>query len=233
MAATTRRSSEGAAFPSGPAGRLPRFDLNERVLHWVNAVLFLVLMATAAVLYVGPLSSVVGRRVLVRDIHVWTGLFLPVPYLVARIGPWSAGLRDDVRRLARFDPHDRRFVRTVGRDPTARLGKFHPGQKLNAAFTAGSIPVLLATGVVMRWFDPFPLTWRTGATFVHDWVALGLYVTVAVHIIKATSDGQAMSGMWGGTVSDGWARRRHPRWHEELTPAAPPPTPAPPPPRAL
>lgn len=208
---------------SGFSGRLSRFDLNERLLHWANAVLFLVLMATAAVLYVGPLSTIVGRRVLVRDIHVWAGLLLPVPYIVARAGPWSSRLKADVRRLARFDAHDRRFVRTLGRDRSARLGKFHPGQKLNAAFTAGSIPVLLATGVIMRWFGPFPLSWRTGATFVHDWVALGLYVTVAIHIVKATSDRQAMSAMWGGTVSDRWARTHHPRWHEDLTAPAPAP----------
>jgi len=228
MAATTRPLPEGyRPPPSGFSGRLPRFDRNERVLHWVNAALFLVLMATAAALYIGPLSAVVGRRVLVRNIHVWVGLALPLPYLVARIGPWSAQLRADVRRLARFDTHDRRFVRTLGRDPAARLGKFHPGQKLNAAFTAGAIPVLLGTGIVMHWFDPFPLAWRTGATFVHDWVALGVFVAVSIHIVKATSDRQAMSGMWGGTVSDRWARRHHPRWHEELTTGKVPP-PAPP-----
>lgn len=228
-APSSSRSGPSFVAPaSGFAGRLPRFDLNERLLHWANALLFLVLMATAAILYVGPLSAVVGRRVLVRDIHVWTGLLLPVPYLLARAGPWSSRLRADVRRLARFDAHDRRFVRSLGRGRSARLGKFHPGQKLNAAFTAGSIPVLLVTGVIMRWFDPFPLSWRTGATFVHDWVALGLYVTVAIHIVKATSDRQAMSGMWGGTVSDRWARTHHPRWHEELTESSAPPPARPP-----
>ena len=42
--------------------RLVRFDRAERVLHWVNAALFGVLMATGAVLYVGPLSALVRRR---------------------------------------------------------------------------------------------------------------------------------------------------------------------------
>jgi len=224
MDATTHLSSDPAPYRrSGFAGRLPRFDRNERVLHWANAALFLVLMATAAVLYIGPLSAVVGRRAVVRNIHVIAGLCLPVPYLVARIGPWSARLRADVRRLARFDAHDRRFVRTLGRDRSAGLGKFHPGQKLNAAFTAGAIPVLLGTGVVMRWFEPFPLAWRTGSTFVHDWIALGVFVAVSIHIVKAVSDRQAMAGMWGGTVSDRWARTHHPRWHKEMT-ADPPPS---------
>lgn len=223
MAAATTPSSSAA--PGGRDGsRLLRFGRAERGLHWASAFLFLVLLATAAVLYVAPLSVVVGRRPLVRDAHVIAGLLLPVPWMVARFGPWSAVLRADVRRLARWDADDRRWLRSLGRDPSVRLGKFHPLQKLNAAFTAGTIPVMLVTGAVMRWFGPFPLEWRTGATFVHDWVSLGLFVTVTVHIAKALADREALGGMWGGTVSTTWSGRHHPRWHDEATdPALPHP----------
>ena len=210
MAAATTRST------SPPT--LLRFDLAERALHWGSAVLFLVLIATAAVLYLAPLSALVGRRPLVRDIHIVAGLLLPLPWLVARAGPWSAALRADVRRLSRFDASDRRWLRSLGRDPFAKVGKFHPLQKLNAAFTAGSIPVMLGTGVVMRWFRPFPLEWRTGATFVHDWVSLVLFVVVAIHIVKALSDREALRGMWAGRVGAKWARRTHPGWAEEMAP---------------
>lgn len=195
-----------------------RFDAAERVLHWANAALFLVLMATAAALYLAPLSALVGRRPLVRDVHVLAGVVLPLPWLVARYGPWSGGLRSDVRRMARFDAADRRWVRSLGRDPFATLGKFHPLQKLNAAFALGSIPVMVGTGAVMRWFHWFPLDWRTGATFVHDWISLALFVTVAIHIAKAVADRDALGGMWRGEVSLRWARRRHPRWAAEFAP---------------
>lgn len=208
-----RRAAEGRA--DGDT-LLLRFDGVERALHWANATLFLVLLATAAVLYVGPLSALVGRRPLVRDTHVVAGLLLPVPWVLARAGPWSAVLVADARRMARFDSLDRRWVRSLGRDPFARLGKFHPLQKLNAAFTAGAIPVMLVTGAIMRWFRPFPLEWRTGATFVHDWVSIGLFVAVTVHIAKALADRGALRGMWGGSVTTRWARRRHPRWADEV-----------------
>ena len=52
MAATTHPRAEPA-----PATRLPRFDRVERALHWANATLFAVMMATGAALYVGPLST--------------------------------------------------------------------------------------------------------------------------------------------------------------------------------
>ena len=106
--------SDASVRPARPT-RLARFDGCERLLHWVNAVLFLVLLATAAILYVGSLSAVVGRRELVRQVHVISGLLLPVPFLVALAGPWRRGLRADIRAFNRFDADDRRWLRTAGR----------------------------------------------------------------------------------------------------------------------
>lgn len=212
-AATTTRSPE----------RLLRFDRGERWLHWVNAALFAVCMLTAAMLYLSPLSTLVGRRNLVRDVHVVAGLALPLPFLALLGGRWGAGFRRDVARLNRFSADDRRWLRSLGRDPFVRLGKFNPGQKLNAAFTAGSIILMVASGYVMRWFGPFPLAWRTGSTFVHDWTAFVLLLTITGHIAKAVSDREALRAMVRGTVSRGWARRRAPRWYAEV--ADDPPTP--------
>lgn len=215
MAAATTPSSSAPA--AGVPGRLARFDRTERILHWATAALFAVLFATAAALYLAPLSAVVGRRPLVRDVHVVAGLLLPAPWLVARWLVRSPALRADVRRLARWDASDRRWMRSAGRDPFVRLGKFHPLQKLNAAFTAGAIGVLLGTGVMMRWFGPFPLRWRVGATFVHDWTSVLVFAVVVVHVAKALSDREALRGMLRGTVAARWARRHHPRWHDEET----------------
>ena len=193
-----------------------RFDRTERRLHWSTASLFLVLLATGMTLYVGPLSTLVGRRTLVKDVHVVAGLLLPVPLLVAYAGPWRRALRIDVRRLARWSTDDRRWLTSLGRQGRARLGKFNAGQKLNAIFVAGSIPLMLGTGVIMRWFDPFPLAWRTGATFVHDWMALALLAVVIGHIGKALADPVALSAMRRGTVPRAHVDRHHPRWAAEL-----------------
>jgi len=186
-------------------------------LHWVNAGLFAVLLVTAAVLYIGQLSALVGRRELIRYLHVVSGLALPFPLLAARFGPWRSAFVDDVRALARFDEDDRRWLRSFGRAGDVRMGKFHPGQKLNAAFTLGAIVVMLATGAVMHWFRFFPVDWRTGATFVHDWLALVLAVVIAGHLKMAFADGDARRGMVQGWVPTVWARRHRPRWYEELT----------------
>ena len=197
-------------------GSVVRFSRAERWLHWSNAALFLVLLATGMTLYVPALSRVVGRRVLVKDIHVYAGLLLPVPLLVAYAGHWRDAVRHDVRRLARWSVDDRRWLLSLGRRGRERMGKFNAGQKLNAIFVVGCIPLMLATGGIMRWFDPFPLAWRTGATFVHDWLALTLLVVIVGHIGKALAEPVSLRSMRKGTVPARYAQRHHPRWWAEL-----------------
>ncbi|HEY8218342.1 MAG TPA: cytochrome b/b6 domain-containing protein [Acidimicrobiia bacterium] len=200
--------------PSDPP--IERFDRTERVVHWLTASLFVTLMLTGAALYAGPISTVVGRRDVVRTIHVAAGLALPVPLLIGFAGRWGAALRRDLRRLDRWIPDDRVWLRRRTRD-TARLGKFNPGQKLNATFLGAAILLMLGTGSIMKWFEPFPLSWRTGATFVHDWVALGVWLAVGGHVLFALRDPDALSSMLRGKISARWARTRRPRWYEEET----------------
>ena len=199
-----------------PPPELARFDRVERAAHWSTASLFGVLMFTGAALYAGPISTLVGQREVVRTIHVGAGLLLPFPLLVGLAGRWGRALRGDLHRLGRFDDEDRRWLRRHSR-ADARLGKFNPGQKLNAAFLGSAIVVMLGTGIVLKWFSLFSLTTRTGATFVHDWVALGIWISVLGHIMLAVRDPIALRGMLHGAVTARWARTNRPRWYETET----------------
>jgi formate dehydrogenase subunit gamma len=214
---TTTPSETAAAERAAPPERLSRFDRVERALHWSTAGLVFVLLVTAAVLYFGELSTLVGRRELVRRVHVVCGLMLPLPLLLAVAGRWGRGVLADLRAFNRWDADDRRWLRSWGRDPGVRLAKFNPGQKLNADFVGGAFAVMLVTGSIMHWFDPFPLSWRTGATFVHDWTSIALGLVIAGHIRMALADRDALRSMVRGWVPSDWARRHLPRWYEELT----------------
>lgn len=210
MAATTPRHSPGL-------GRMiPRFDGVERGLHWINASLFLVLMATGAVLYIGSLSALVGRREFVRAVHVYAGIALPVPIILAVIGKHGARLRADLHALNRFTPGEWRWFRPRTRSGV-RLAKFNPGQKLNAIFVAGTGVVMLSTGAIMKWFKLFPLDWRTGATFVHDWFSFAIWIVVIGHVAFALSDPVALRAIVSGSVSAKWAERERPRWYHHVT----------------
>jgi formate dehydrogenase subunit gamma len=199
-----------------PPPELARFDRVERAAHWSTASLFGVLMLSGAALYAGPISTLVGQREVVRTVHVGAGILLPLPLLIGLAGRWGRALRGDLRRLGRFDDEDRRWLRRATRDD-ARLGKFNPGQKLNAAFLGSAIVVMLGTGIVLKWFSLFSLDTRTGATFVHDWVALGIWISVLGHILLALRDPIALRAMLHGAVTARWARTNRPRWYEAET----------------
>src|SRR5260370_5999753 len=104
--------------------RVFRFTRAERWVHWWTAGLMGICLITAAILYVGPLAVLVGRRGLVVTVHVLAGLALPVPML---LGWLSAAYRADLRRLNRFGPADRQLLRRRDRRTAGR-----PVGKVNA-----------------------------------------------------------------------------------------------------
>jgi len=210
--------------PPSPDGRrrgeqLSRFDRIERLAHWLTASFFLALIATGAALYIPAVIGFVGRRGLVERIHVDVGLALPLPLIISLAGTWGKGLRADIRRMNRWIPGDRQWLRlTVHRQPTVDVpvGKFNAGQKLNAAITGGVMLVMLMTGSVMHWPYYWPLSWRTGATFMHDVVAIFFVVVVIGHIGMAVTHPPALRSMFTGKVSRAWAKRHAPLWLEDL-----------------
>jgi formate dehydrogenase subunit gamma len=211
------------ATTTAPVGHRPvqilRFDRVQRAAHWANALLFGTLMATALPLYFGSLESIIGRRHLLAEIHLWAGLLLPWPILVSLIGPWGTRMRRDIKRINRWSPDEIRWLRQMGTEGRAR-DKFNPGQKLNAIFTGGAIVLMLATGSVMQWFRFFPVSWRTGATFVHDVVAFAAFVAVIGHIAFALTHREAMRSMISGQVTEAWAEEHAGDWLAEEREAA-------------
>ncbi|MFI2300097.1 cytochrome b/b6 domain-containing protein [Actinacidiphila glaucinigra] len=205
--------------------RVRRFTRGEHRVHRATAALMLVCLVTAAALYLPPLAELVGRRRLVVTVHEWSGIALPLPAL---LGLASRAFRRDLRLLNRFAPYDRGWLRdTVRRVPHDRrtAGKFNAGQKLYASFAAGAVLVMLGTGLLMMFPQLSGVVWRTGATFVHDWLALAVAAVVAGHLWMAAGDPEARLGMRTGFVTPEWARRHHPRWeHAEPGEPGPPDT---------
>ncbi|MEV3854694.1 cytochrome b/b6 domain-containing protein [Streptomyces sp. NPDC050095] len=190
--------------------RVRRFTPAERWVHRCTAVLMGACVATAACLYLPQLAELVGRRALVVTVHEWSGLLLPAPFL---LGLASRAFRADLNRLNRFGPRDKAWLRAVlRRQPGRPAGKFNAGQKLWAAWLAGAVLVMLGTGLLMWFTHLAPLAWRTGSTFVHDWLALALGIVLAGHIGMAYGDPEARRGMRTGFVRREWAEREHGEW---------------------
>ena len=197
------------------ADRILRFDGVQRFAHWANATLFTVLILTAIPLYFGSFFGLVLERHTVEQIHVWTGLALPIPLLVSLAGPWGRRMRRDVRRFNFWTRDEIRWMRSLGKTGRA-TDKFNPGQKLNAIFVAGSIVLMLVTGSMLQWFRFFSVSQREGATFVHDSLALVIVIVVVGHIGMALTHLESLRSMLTGRVSERWARAHAPAWLEEI-----------------
>jgi formate dehydrogenase subunit gamma len=175
-------------------------------------------MFTAIPLYFGTFFGIVMQRHLMAQIHLWSGLALPLPIIVSLIGPWGRQMRRDVRRINYWTRREIEWMRTLGKSPL-ETDKFNPGQKLNAIFIAAVIILMLATGAVLQWFRLFPVPWRVGATFVHDVFAYAIFAVVIGHVIMALTHPESLRSMFSGWVSEKWASKHAPSWlkEEQLT----------------
>ncbi|QMU69247.1 cytochrome b/b6 domain-containing protein [Streptacidiphilus sp. P02-A3a] len=201
-----------------PVDELRRFTAAERWVHRATSTLMTLAILSALFLYVPGFAELVGRRLLLVTVHEWSGILLPLPLAV---GLFFKGVRADMRALDRFGPQDKGWVWRAMRHGTGMAGpagKFNAGQKLYSALIAGLVVVMVGTGLMM-WFTALsPLNLRTGASYVHDWLALAIGLLVLGHIRMAMKDPEARHGMRTGWVTRSWARREHRLWEEQERP---------------
>ena len=194
--------------------RILRFDRVQRAVHWANALLFGVLMVTALPLYFPSIDRGRPPRSRRRDPPVGRG---GPPDTSCRGARRSLGCRvgRDLRRINRWTEGEWRWLWTRGREETLLFDKFNPGQKLNAIFVGASIVIMLGTGSMLKWFSLFPVSWRTGATFVHEVLAFVIFAVVFGHIAMALTHPDSLRSMLRGWVTEKWAKQNAPRWFQE------------------
>ena len=180
---------------------LVRFSATERAVHWIHAAAFLVMLGSGVVLYLPELAGAVGRRPLVKDVHLWTAV------------AWAGALALVVVL------GDRRTLRRTARDLDRAGGdRFNLGQKLNAALTA-SFAVLFAVSGLLLWLGERDTRFRLGGTIVlHDVLAYVSVLLLCGHLYLAVlhpATRHALRGMTRGTVRRDWALRHHPHWAAE------------------
>jgi formate dehydrogenase subunit gamma len=193
---------------------LARFSRTERAVHWVHACAFLALLATGLVLYVPRLSVLVGRRPLLKDVHVYTAVaWIAALVLVVALGD-RRNLRATVRELDRFDDDDVDWLR---RRP-APQGRFNAGQKINAALTAAFALLFTVSGALL-WLGERDHRFQFASTILlHDWLTLVSVVLLAGHLYLALiypATRHSLRGITTGSVRRDWAERHHAKWADQ------------------
>ena len=192
------------------AGYVRRFSWFERLVHWVNAVFFLFLLATGLILYLPSLSELVSRRQLMQSLHFWVGVAwlaaLAVLFVLGGRRLWRT-----VRELETFDADDVRWLR--GR--RVPQGRFNAGQKINAALFA-AFTILFGVSGLLLWFGEQDTRFRFASTVIlHDglmFVSLFLLVGHLYLALIHPATRHALRGMTLGTVDEHWAARHHAKW---------------------
>jgi formate dehydrogenase subunit gamma len=195
---------------------LPRFTLTERLLHWVHAAAFFVLLGSGLVLYIPALSREIARRPLIKDIHIWTAVsWAGALALIVLVGNRRAVL-STIREIDVFDRDDRRFLRGNTRVPQ---GRFNAGQKVNAILTAAFAALFAISGFLL-WYGERDTRFRLpGTVFLHDSLMYVSLVLLAGHLYLALihpATRHSLRGITTGAVREDWALRHHRKWVGEL-----------------
>ena len=179
---------------------VPRFSRTERVVHWVNAICFLFLLATGLVLYLPSLSVLVDRRPLMKDLHFWGGIAWVCLLVIVALAGDRRGLLRTARQLERLE-HDR----------------FNVGQKINAILTAAFTILFFVSGMLL-WLGERDTRYRFASTVVlHDglmFTALALFVGHLYLAVIHPATRHSLRGMTLGSVRADWARTQYPEWFD-------------------
>jgi formate dehydrogenase subunit gamma len=196
-------------------GRLQRYNLFERVVHWTVAITFIALMLSGLALGYPRLywlSGLFGGGQTMRAAHPWIGVVFTVGIVVMLV-MWAKPMRTDAEDR-RWMKQLRQYVATGHSD--ADTGRWNAGQKGYFWFSVVLAVILLVTGIPL-WF---PSSWGSGllqwSRFLHHLVFLLAVAGFIIHVLlSALMDRGTMDGMTSGRVSTAWAAHHHPRWFRE------------------
>ena len=191
--------------------RLERFTRSERALHWVHATAFCVLLVSGLCMYLPSLAEVVGRRPLLKTIHLYTALAWAIAILLVLLLGNRRALRATLREVEYFDADDGLWL--LGqRTPQGRL---NAGQKLNTIVTA-VFAILFSISGFFLWYGERDTTFQNpNALLLHDWLTYASLILFLGHLYLTLifpKTRHSLSGMTRGWVREDWAARHHPKW---------------------
>lgn len=207
-----------------PTRTVLRYVPSQRLLHWVGALSFFVLLATGSVLVWTP-HVPIGMCCATRQLHrIGAVLYMLWPVFYGILNP--AGLRETIKSSLTFTRDDVAwfkhaipyfFGRTRDLPPQGRV---NAGQKLHH-IGVGLFSFTIAGSGLVLWLGAGRLgPGNLGITaIVHDLSMIALTVLLVGHMYFTFVYG-ALNAMLKGRVTEEYARMEHPKWLAELPESA-------------
>jgi formate dehydrogenase gamma subunit len=208
------------------------------LLHWFNAMVWLMELATGAALissphfrvapywYIAIVRGFFGSRAHMLWFHIAVGITWIVVFAVyGTFGFRTYLAREVLGREIALDWDDLtwlrvRLLRILGRssEPLPPQGVYNAGQKLFALLVYNMIPIIMLTGLVMA-FHLVSTTLVAWAVVLH-FVAVGLVISgLMIHVYMGAvfpEEKPAFFSMITGTVNELYAYRHHFKWWKEV-----------------
>lgn len=232
-----------AALTAGQAGAMAQRLVKKHhvaivLLHWFNALVWMMELATGAALIVSPqyrfmpqwyltmLEEAFGSRANLLRFHLAVGLTWICVFAVYAIFGFRDYLHVEVlKKEIGLDHDDFRWlkIRTLNllgrsQDPLPGQGAYNAGQKLFALLVYTAVPFIMVTGLIM--------TFHLGGAFLVAWAmvlhffAVGMVVSgLMVHVYMGAvfpEERPAFYSMITGMVNELYAYRHHFKWWREL-----------------
>ena len=197
-----------------------RYNLVERVMHWIAAVTYVYVLLTGLAFYSPHLywiAVVLGGAPTSRFWHPWIAVvFFAV--LVWMLRAWAA----DMRITGVDRAWGREVKRYIENDDAALppIDRFNLGQKYFFWVMLFAGLVLLASGIVL-WI-PEKLPWslrdvRYLAVLLHVSAALITIGAFIIHVYMGTAMVRGgFTSIIRGEVSPAWARMHHRLWYQRV-----------------
>jgi formate dehydrogenase subunit gamma len=203
------------------SGEIRRYDANERLIHWIVAILFILLTASGLAFFHPSfwfLSVLLGGGTWARILHPFIGVLMFAFFLVMAMRYWNDN---------KIQPYDREWGKRLSDvinnrdDNLPPIDKYNVGQK-QLFWTMVVTMVLLIVSGIMMWrpyfAGAFPIPLIRIAAVVHMLSAFVLIVGIIVHVYAALFWVRgSLRAMTRGTVSRAWARHHHPLWYRRMT----------------
>lgn len=205
---------------SNESNLVQRYNVNERVNHWVVAITFVLLALSGLALFHPAfffLTNLFGGGTWSRILHPFIGVVMFVFFLMLAAKFW------DQNRITSADREWKKHFGDILANKAKNLpeiGKYNIGQKYLFWVLVISIPVLLVSGIII-WQPYFAPGFSVGAariaSLLHALAAFIAIIAIIVHIYAAYWTKGSIRAMTRGTVTRAWARHHHPAWYKEVS----------------
>nr|WP_314266173.1 formate dehydrogenase cytochrome b556 subunit [uncultured Moellerella sp.] len=189
----------------------------ERINHWTVVICFLFTAISGLGFFFPSLNwfmSILGTPQLARILHPFVGtvMFVLFVFMFFRYFSHNMVKKDDIE-----------WAKNIGKvlknEDAGDVGQYNLGQK-GVYWVASISMLLLVISGVMIWrpyfADYFSIPLIRIALLVHSLAAIGLIITIIVHVYAAIWIKGSIRGMVEGWVTRGWAKKHHPRWYRGI-----------------